>query len=175
MSIAALSVRAVRVTTNIPHSLTIAPHEALKRDFTEIIPALNRAGFSNIKLAYLCGRDNVDGKQTAESTIRKWAKGESEPVYGKAIVLVALFDLYCRDNRMPSFTEQDHRGTPQIDAFRLACERMRATTGATPMVVRMGRTYYSSFFQECKRAGYVPNDASTLDQFEGVKIEVDGI
>jgi hypothetical protein len=75
--------------SNIPHSLRIEPHEALKRDFTVIIPALNKAGFSNYKLAYLCG------ERTAESTIRKWAKGETEPVYSKAIVLIALHDLYC--------------------------------------------------------------------------------
>lgn len=84
-----VSVQARTVTVNIPHSLRISPHEALKRDFTVIIPALNKAGFSNIKLAYLCG------DTTAESTIRKWAKGESEPVYSKAIVLIALYEMYC--------------------------------------------------------------------------------
>lgn len=73
---------------SIPYSLKISPHEALKRDFKAIIPALNGVGFSNIKLGMLAEVD--------EKTIRKWGKGESEPVYSKAIVLIALFDIYCQ-------------------------------------------------------------------------------
>jgi hypothetical protein len=73
----------------IPQSLRVTAHDAMKRDFSVVIPDLNRAGFSNYKLAYLIG----DG--IGESTVRRWASGESEPAYSKAIVLIALHDMYC--------------------------------------------------------------------------------
>ena len=62
-----------------------------ERNFTKIIPALNAAGYSNLKLAYLC--------RASESVIRKWAKGESEPTYSKAVILIALYEKYCREEK----------------------------------------------------------------------------
>lgn len=76
----------------IPQSLHVTEHEALKKDFSVLIHDLNKAGFSNYKLAYLIG----DG--VGESTIRRWASGASEPVYSRAIVLIALWEMYCKVN-----------------------------------------------------------------------------
>lgn len=77
----------------IPRSIRADPVPAADHDFKIIIPALNAAGFSNRKIGYLC--KDRDGRETAESTIRKWAKGESEPTYYKGRIIVAMFEIYC--------------------------------------------------------------------------------
>lgn len=71
----------------IPLSLTITSEEALQRDFTQLIPDLNRCGFSNCKIAYRLGR--------SEAVIRKWKAGESKPDYNDGAVIVAMHMIYC--------------------------------------------------------------------------------
>lgn len=77
---------------NIPLSIR-KPSPEEETDFTVIIPALNKAGFSNRNLGYLC--KNRDGSDTSEGTIRNWAKGKTEPGYYVGRVLVATYAMYC--------------------------------------------------------------------------------
>lgn len=86
----ALGVREVIVAEplTIPASLRFRPEDVPREDFTKIIPALNAEGFSNVKLSMIC--------HCSEAVIRKWASGGSEPVYSKAIILLAMRDVYCR-------------------------------------------------------------------------------
>jgi hypothetical protein len=74
--------------TTVPASLRFRPEDVPRADFRKVIPSLNQVGFSNRKLAIVC--------QCSEGAIRKWAAGETEPVYSKAIVLLAMWDIYCR-------------------------------------------------------------------------------
>jgi hypothetical protein len=78
---------------NIPLSIR-KPTPDEEGDFTVIIPALNKAGFSNRNLGYLC--KNRDGSDTSEGTIRNWAKGKGEPGYYIGRILVVTYEMYCR-------------------------------------------------------------------------------
>jgi hypothetical protein len=76
---------------NIPHSLRVEPHEAMKFDFKQGIADLVDAGFSIRRIAARC---NVD-----EKTVRNWSKGEGEPVYSTAIIIIGMHMTYCSASR----------------------------------------------------------------------------